>query len=337
MKTAFHLSVFGFVCALLFVGCEKKEEPHPLPPPGDAQNIQLQMGKNYEMQVFFSFENGIIDSSRNDSWDISFTNGSQIYEVRTNGGNEISLKPTGRTDFGSVTDTQTIPGKSWLYDDPSGLKGSSGLGDIITNGHLNEVLLVKVPDLDANEKKRFRLYKLQVSEADESKYVIRTDTITGTTGTSVTMERDQDYNFSYFSFKDGVTKPEPPKAEWDIVLTRYLYIYRKYNPDGSDFPYLVNGALLNPYQTTAGDDSTRDIDFSGFTAEDAVQFTLYPNRDVIGYDWKSVDITTGQYTVLPGRIFVVSTQRNELWKLHFVGFYRDGIKGNPQFEYKRLR
>jgi len=334
MKAAFRLLVLVVSCSLLFAACEKKEQPHPLPPPADALNAQVVMGQDYDMQVFFSFENGVIASSRNDSWDISFTNTTGINELRTNGGREVQLKATGITDFGVVKDTAA---GTWLYDDPSGLEGSSGLGDLVNNGHLNEVLLVKMSYLDGNDKKRVRLYKLQVTEINDDQYVIRTDTITGTAGTSVTLKRDQEYNFCYFSFKDGVVNPEPPKAEWDFVLTRYLHIYRKYNPDGSDFPYLVNGALLNPYQTTAGDDSTKNIDFASFTLADAEKFTLYPNRDVIGFDWKTVDINTSQYTVLPGRIFVIATQRNELWKLHFVSFYKDGKRGSPQFEYKRLR
>ena len=81
MKAIPSLSVLVVICSLLLVACEKKEKPYPLPPPGDAQNAQISMGKDYEMQVFFSFENGVIDSSRNNSWDLSFSSIGGRYDM----------------------------------------------------------------------------------------------------------------------------------------------------------------------------------------------------------------------------------------------------------------
>jgi len=327
MKALFKI-FGGFLLAIfLFTSCEKKEKPYPLPPPGNAQTARVDIGPDYANEIFFSFSDGMISTGKFASWDIALNTDPDQNELWLNGGKNVLIYPTGQSSF----TYQLPPGlseKDWKYDQPSQLPGQSGLGRLSPQNHMNELLIVRLAEKD---------YKLKITEATPAQYTIEVGDMAATQGTSVVLPKDTQYNFIYFSFADGIVRPAPPKTKWDIVFTRYRTVFKGLNPDGSDMPYLVNGVLTNPYRTTAGDDSSHNYDFNTFSLEDAEKFTQYPDRDIIGYDWKLVNIQTAEYTVLPKRIFVVKDQNGGLWKLHFVSFYGpDGTKGMPQFEYKRL-
>ena len=152
------------------------------------------------------------------------------------------------------------------------------------------------------------------------------------------LEKDTDYNFVYFHMEDGIVTPEPPKVAWDLLFTRYRYIYEAYNQDGSDYLYLVTGVLHNPYQTTTAGDSVRLHDYFTFTKDTFEQnMNLVANRDVIGWDWKRVDIQTAEYKVNTRMVYVIKDQEDVLWKMHFYGYTNDeGKKGYPKLRYEKL-
>lgn len=316
--------------ALLFSSCQKDEKPYAIPPKGDAKNAQVSIGEDYETQVYFSMTKGQVAANKYRDWDISFTTAADNAELWMNGGKGVLIYATGKTDFAAVIDKNAIPGNAWIYDDASGLSGKSGLGLLAETGHIGELLVVN--DGEGN------YYKLQVTAANATQYSLLAAPITATAGTAVTLTKDDKYNHVYYSFTKGVLQVEPPKTDWDFLFTRYRHVYYKYNEDGSDFLYYVNGVLTNPYKTESGEDSTKAYDFNAFGKADAEAYQLKPDVDIIGFDWKVVNITTGQYTVKPKAVFVIKDQHDELWKLHFVGFYdADGKKGNPQFEYQNLK
>lgn len=317
--------------ALLFSSCAKDEKPYAVPPKGDAQNAQVSIGEDYETQVYFSLTSGQVAFNKYRDWDLAFTTGAEQSELWMNGGKGTLIYASGKTDFATVIDKNTIPANAWVYDNPSGLSGESGLGLLADKGHIGEVLVVN--DGDGN------YYKVQVTAASATAYNLVIAPIAATTGTAVTLTKDDKYNYVYYSFSKGAeVQVEPEKTKWDLLFTRYRHVYYKYNEDGSDMLYAVNGVLTNPYKTESGDDSLKAYDFNAFSLTDAEAFTLHPNVDVIGFDWKTVNINTSQYTVNPKSVFVIKDQQGVLWKMHFVNFYdAQGKKGNPQFEYQNFK
>ncbi len=316
------------MAVVLWSSCEKKEQPYPLPPKGEAQSIQFDLGADYSTQVFFSFTNGVVSSSLYKSWDLAFTNNTGQPEFWINGPKPTLVYTAGNMDFAGITTATDIPSDAWRYDDPSGLPGSSALGNINSNDLLNKVIVIKSES---------GFYKLKIREVTDSHYVIETGDIAAESGDVITLPVDTAYNYTYFSLTEGIVKPEPPKAKWDLVFTRYQYIYRNFNPDGSDFLYFVSGALLNPYQTKGAIDSSFTISFEELNREKAEQMELVNNRDVVGFDWKVVNINTGEYTVIPELLYVIEDQAGNRWKLHFTGYYNEqGEKGSPRLEYMKL-
>jgi hypothetical protein len=334
MKRMLFFGSFLAMSAFIFPSCMKEEKPYQLsgvPDGGDFKISQKQVhiGEDYATQVYFSLNTGQVSSGSYKSWDISFTTGAENPELWMNGGKEVLIYPTGNTNYAAVTALGEIPATAWKYDNPSGLQGRSGLGVLSNQNHVGEVMIA-----DDGEHTYF---KLQILEITATQYKIKVGPLETATGTDVTLDKDENYNYVFYSFTGGKVKPEPPKKDWDFLFTRYRHVYYGYNPDGSDFLYLVNGVLTNPYKTKSGDD-TKGYEFYNFTLADAEKYALTANRDIIGFDWKVVDINSGGYTVLPKAIFVIKDQQDALWKLHFTGFYDgQGKKGNPSFEYQRLK
>src|SRR5690606_33909099 len=108
----------------------------------------------------------------------------------------------------------------------------------------------------------------------------------------VHIPKNENYNYSYFSFADGgkIVQPDPPKNTWDIVFTRYRIVYYDLG-----MTYTVNGVLLNPYNTTAAEDTTTR--FAEMNSEKALQLSYSNHRDIVGYDWKVYNFTTERYVI----------------------------------------
>lgn len=329
MKGLFSLYIVS--AALLFAGCEKKDEPVPLPQKGEAEYGNVEMGEDYTDQVFFDLETGrVVHMSEINSWHLAFDASVQGFHMFLNGGADVMIYNTGETNFSNVTSAPAAHSKEWIFDRPCGLPDSTAMGDWRSAGGLskNEIYIVKLnPTYDPNNLKKMRLvyvsnteYVLEYADLDEK--------ITHT----ISIPKDENYNYSYFTFRNGgkTIQPDPPKNTWDIVFTRYRYIYY----DLDNFPYMVNGVLLNPYKTTAAKDtSTAFADLEG-TKITELQYSNH--RDVIGFDWKEYNFNTERYEINRNFNYVIKTRKDQYYKMRFLDFYNtQGIKGSPSFEFQR--
>lgn len=333
MKYSYFLVVILVVFSL--TSCEKKETPYPLPVRPDISDStheeQLELGENYETQVFFSLKNGVVESNSFAIWDINFTTDATDNEMRVNGGKGNFVYLTEATQMSAVSSSYTTDGSLWKYDKPGGLPGTSGLGVLNNSAIIGKVLILRVGD--------DKTYKMIIKSITDGAYTIAvTSGLDDNQEREYVLEKDTDYNFVYFHMEDGIVTPEPPKVAWDLLFTRYRYIYEAYNQDGSDYLYLVTGVLHNPYQTTTAGDSVRLHDYFTFTKDTFEQnMNLVANRDVIGWDWKRVDIQTAEYKVNTRMVYVIKDQEDVLWKMHFYGYTNDeGKKGYPKLRYEKL-
>lgn len=320
-----HYFLLLSIC-MASVSCMKKEKPLPLPAPGNAQSQLIDIGKDYSIQVYYSFTNGIVKSDRYDIWDIAFEVDPQKNEIWMNGGENVLIFPSGQSNFNYTL--PSILNNQWLYDPPTFEYGKSALGVISSGNHLNELMFVRIGAKD---------YKLKILEVTPDHYLIEAGIKEAASGTLFTIPKDQNYNYAYYSFTNGIVQPEPKNTEWDMVFTRYRTVFPGLDVDGGDLPYLVNGIFINTANTLGASDSTREYEFANFSMEEAASYELTNRREVIGYNWKLVNINTAEYTILPKRMFLLKDQFQKLWKFHFVSFYdENGMRGKPRFEFERL-
>ena len=234
---------------------------------------------------------------------------------------------------GAVKSASAINEANYLFDAPSGLPDSTAFGTWYTgsleNGNLqskNEVYIIK---LDPTSFIKCRIKNCTVNE-----YQIECAPLSADTATAISFVKEKDKNCIYVNWSNNALRKvamEPNKNAWDIVFTRFRHIYYDLN----NFPYIVNAVLINPYQTLVAADSVTGYQQINSYNYPGIQWV--PNRNIIGFDWKSYDIQSGLYKVNPNKSYLIKTNSGYYYKLHFLDFYnKNGIKGTPTFEFARL-
>lgn len=313
--------------------CTKKDTPVELPPLGDSEHANIDMGKNYSDQIFFDFEtNRIVYTSLWTSWDLAFEASALNNGIHINGAKDILLYNTHETDISKVTTLPNIKPEEWLFDDPDGLLAHTAFKETYDNKGIAKGEVYILQQNTTYTTDTFK--KIALVAATSTEYIFRYADLRSNDIKTITIPKNDDYNYSYFSFDNGGTlvDPEPPKDSWDIVFTRYRHVYE----DLDNFLYVVTGVLLNPNNTTGLADST--VGYSAVKAEVVLKQQFFPDRDVIGFNWKKYDFTSGKYHVDPEQAFLIKNRNDHYWKLHFLDYYNAaGEKGAPTFEFERIQ
>lgn len=324
------LKNFGFVVLMTFglAGCMKEELPIPLKPKGEERSASIDMTEDYSLQVYYSLKsNAIVASNKYTAWDIAFETAAEGWHIVLNGAKfRMAVYPMSKPfEQVKVADTTAVPS---LIDAASGNLDSTAFGDWrVAN---KTYVLHRGTD---ETGKYLGMMKIQILSVDGLKYKLRFAAIDGSNERQLEVKKNEQYNYSFLSFDDGgkTVQIEPPKKEWDIVFTKYTHYY-----SDLDMRYSVVGCLLNSYQSNAGKDtltrSFADINISGISS-----IKLQKAIDAIGFEWKSYDLNSGKFSVDASKHYIIRSGEEGLWyKLRFIDFYKNGVKGNPHFEYQRL-
>lgn len=308
----------------VFSACEKEETPYTLPPSGAAKVMNVSMGFDYDKTIFLNIESGKTWQANSFDWELKFEASEAGFRVLMNGGKSVFIDKTNTTDF---NETQSAGSRTWLFDPPSGNLDSTAIGD--WRGK-NEVFLI---DLGSKSKgNRYRKFRL--NGVDGSKYEMEYSDLDGSNYKTVSVDKESDRNFVYYSFSEErqLVNFEPPTDDWDVKFTRYRYVYYDMTPI---VPYEVNGALINTNKWQVAFDKT--ITFEDLDVDFAKGLDFSPRKDAIGFDWKYFDFDAAVFVTNQNFNYVLLNKQGYYYKLRFIDFYdENGIKGNPVFELQRL-
>ncbi len=323
MKFFFNILLLFFV--MILFSCEKAELPVPAHDPGTVTTGIVNMESNYKWQLFYDLKtNTVVNQNPKISWDLGFETSATGYRVILNTSKAMFVRNTNNTDFTAAADTLGFAAnKRW--DESSGNLDSTAIGDW---RNTNSVYLIDRGYSETGVHQGFE--KIQFQTVDVNKYVVRFSKLNGTEDTTLEINKDSTYNFTFLSFSSGsTTLVEPPKTAWDLEFTQYTHIFY----DTPITPYLVTGCLLNRYHTKAKMDST--ITFSAINFSSVENYTLSSSVNSIGYDWKVY--TNGTYITNTKMNYIIEDKEGIYYKLHFIDFFNSsGIKGNPKWEYQKL-
>lgn len=338
VKPNITTTITAVVCGIVmftFSSCFKEK---PLTPKGSAnsdKHIVVPMTPTYQNMFFFNLQSGqIVKESNPETFDLMFENTDSKIAIWLNGSKLMMAKRTNQTDFSKVTYSDTLSADGWLLDKPDFNLDSNAIGTWWeqNNGSTTskkEVYLIQLgKDINGN---LLGYRKIQIESFAANTYNIRFAFPDGSDEHIFSVSKNGVSCYRYFSFQNGgsLVEIEPAKEAWDIVFTRYSYVF--YDP--YYLPYIVVGALSNPLQIEAYADSS--ISYSNSKLSDLKQEYFSPNRDVIGYDWKQYDYT--EYKVSPYKIFFIKTRDQRFYKLRFLDFYNEKFeRGYPTFEYEEL-
>lgn len=312
---------------LSFSSCINKENAVPLLPPGDESIAYVEMGELYPWQIYYSLKNNTeVSKNLYTDWDLGFETTNEGNHIKLNSAKfKMEAYPITSKDFSSITIADTI-GVNSKIDMPSGSLDSTAIG----NWNPGDIFIL---NRGTDEQgKNLGMCKIQFISVNTTKYVVRFSNMDGSGDKTMDIEKDNRFNFCFLSFNDGgkIVNIEPFKTDWDIVFTKYTHYY-----SDLDIRYSTVGCLLNSYKTFAVEDTVsktfKEINLSKVTNLKFSEFI-----SAIGFDWKEFNLTLNKFSVDPNRFYIIRGQQDIYYKLHFIDFYLNGVKGAPKWEYQRL-
>jgi len=327
------VATLGLVLTLAFSGCIPEESPIAPYDRGPIRIETLAIGPDYASQLYFDLDAGtIVQTTPVTVCDLNFRSDAGGNQIFLNSATISAAADMGEVPFESVTTTTKAV---WAHDRPDGSWDSTAIGawwsgSAETTTSRNHVYVIDRGYDAANKKRGYT--KMMILGADDESYRIRYANLNGSDEHTVTIARDTTRNVTGFSFTSGTAvASEPPKGEWDIVMTRYTHVF--YEPEYT--PYSVTGVLLNRSRAAAVIDTVRD--FASITQADVAGYSFTDDLNTIGYDWKTYDLNSGKYTVHPTWTYIVRRNDGFACKLRFVEFYNDkGERGFPRMEWQKL-
>ncbi len=290
---------------------------------------QVSMGAAYANQAFYKIADGTVTTASHADWHIAFSTlgstdaGIFINETAALGSNPVKLYGTTITDFSTTIDTATATltelgnaEESWSYGafnenrqatDPFdyGWGSYSMITHTITG---SKVYVLDIPSIG--------MKKMVVDSLIAGTYYFRYADLDGsnTQSKSVAKSSFTSSQLAYFSFSTNSTIANPEPADWDLVFTGYQTSI----PDGSGgvVPYGVRGILTADGVEVAQADGINPATVSETNYTDSLSAETL---DIIGYDWKSYNFTTG-WSVSSDQVFFVKTNDSRLWKLQMIDF-----------------
>ena len=320
----------------LFTSCEKEEIAIKAHEKGDVSTAGVSLKPDYRFQAYFDLEsNKIVRSQLKTAWDLGFESAPDGFHIVVNTSKAMQVVHLG---VESIEQKRTIPSDDWKWDHPDGNMNKTAIGEwatATTEGYKskNEIYLLDLGYDHLGNQQGYK--KLEILGLKGGVYSFRFTELDGTKEKTISIAKDENYNFSFFSFQDEGKQVtvEPPKKDWDLVFTQYTHLFGEDTDEPSI--YLVTGVLQNRFNTNAILDTL--YGFDSFSYEKAVEIELSPSINTIGYNWKEYQYGAGSYVIQTENNYVIQSSEGFFYKLHFTDFYTpSGEKGTPTFEYQKL-
>lgn len=312
--------LIGALLTGVLSSCLKEELPVPTRARGDAMNVQACMGAGYQDQLWIDLRSGtVVSTNVKTAWDLAFESSPEGWHIYLNGSKLMTAWNIGNMDITAAHDTVGMAANKRI-DAPSGHRDSTAIGDWRAG---NDVFVI---DRGYNAIGQSQgLAKFRFLSVSSNAFVFEVAAMDGSQLDMVTVEKDVTRAFTCYKLGEGVVNIEPPRGEWDLVLTQYTHQF--YEPF---LPYIVTGMLS---ATTTRAAVIPDSDFRTVSLVDTLAHPMQDARDAIGYDWKFYSFETSSYTVDQALVYIVQDSEGFFYKLHFIDFYSaQGQVGCPLFE-----
>ena len=315
--------LFIICIALFFSACEKKETPVRPYERGGTSEVSIAMGDNYNYQIYFDLEkNEIVKIVDKLDWDMAIASADQAIVLNTSR-NMLAAK----TKFSQLDLVNDTVGLKFNMDYATGNRDSLSIG-IVDNSKTVYVIWLGYD----NSGHELGYMKAQFEWISSSTCKIIYGDLNSKQYRTGELTRDEKFNHVFYSFmRNENVSIEPSKTNYDLLFTQYLHYFLE--PEIT--PYLVAGALINPYSTKAN--RMPNTQFKNISLSDTIKFPLTGQNDIIGYNWKGFSLSQNTYTIVSNLNYIIQDQKGFYYKMRFVDFYNEkGVKGTPKFEYGKI-
>lgn len=305
-----------------------------------AQPVEISYGPGYAETVFLDLETQVSQSYSSTSWDIGFgTNAADfniiINESTPSDGVELELFVASGKSYGDTIVATDLSERLHNHEE----SWSAGAFNLVADTTDPFDLGWGVYNPVSHQVEGSRVFVLLMR--DSSYIKLKVDSLSGGTyhfkyaaldGSNeklgVVSKADSGAPLAFYSLVDEITLSGIPSG-WDLMFTRYTTPLDA-GPDGI-VQYLVTGILTAPGTEVVQADS---VDLSSISYNDYSD-QLGSTLDIIGYDWKSFDINTFQYSLPDDRVYFVKTVDENVFQLSFLDF-EGSSTGVTVFEYSDL-
>lgn len=319
----------------LLSACFKDDEmiqPHPR---GDVITDTIALTDNYKFQVYYSLDSaGVVKSNRKTETDLGFECSSDGWRILLNSSTFMMAADLGVVEFGQKYDTA---GTKLKFDKSDGNPDSTAIGiwftvkgaDTISNGHVYAI--TRGIDELGNT---LGLIQFIADSLKNGVFYFRYAPLSGGTVSFGSVQKDNRFNYMWYSFRDHVVRGTEPDADrYELLFTQYTTLL--FTDEGDPYPYLLTGVLINRTGVSAAIDTVHP--FQDITRDQATGLNYSQAVDVIGWDWKYYNFNSGVYSIRPNISYVIRNRGGYYFKLRFIGFYdKNGSKGYPVIEYQAL-
>ncbi len=313
---------------LVLTSCEKDEAAIKLPPRGNTSFISITLGKDFEQQAFYNLKDSLITLIDNKCWDLAFEASPFGSKITINGGKDMYAARTNSKKFFSNNNLDTF---TYKWDAPCGCIDSLAINNWGPN---SDYVYIVDRGFNYTSDRYFQIKFLGYTNYEyhfEYASLNNPNLVTG-----VILPKNSNKVNVYFSFSTPTTYLdfEPNKENWDFCFLKYRHVFFETTPYTK---YVVKGIFINTTKVIAAIDSTQK--FEAITPSYSNEKCKYSGfRDAMGYDWKVYNFTTGQYTARTYVNYIIKNKHNgDIYKLRFLDYNNNGIKGTPKFEYVLLK
>ena len=307
-------------------------------------------GPNEPNQVYVDLSSNKETVVRRDVWDLGFYGGEE-FRVTINGSLYMAVSALTNTDINSVNSLSVAalqplvavgtfdPENKVYVDGPNGNILETAISEISEDDFKNPVYLLNLgveigttqPNTGsvaiAGESRGWK--KIRILR-DGNGYILQYADLDATTYNEISISKDADFNFSFFSFKTNkIVNVEPPKLQWDISFTVFTNILAQAGSYGfSDFSLHNRKGGVTSYSLV---DNT--ISYKNFTAINVNETLFQESQIVIGSSWRNVFDGTANSNIY----YVLKDANNNYFKIRFLDLTNEnGERGFPRFEYTLL-
>ncbi|HPF64036.1 T9SS type A sorting domain-containing protein [Lentimicrobium sp.] len=277
------------------------------------------MGNQYVNEVFFSLTNGEVRTSPRNLWDIAFFTPAFSAGIIVNDGAGVALYTYPNAGISGWETFDTTGMASWkrLYNNTTDFEDGAfnrnalghpdygwGIYSMTSHDVVGDSLyLIATPD------GMYRKLQIVRKISTQNKYIIRHANLDGSNDQTDTLEVTPHITkqFMAFSFANGIVDREPDAADWDLLFTRYNAVVQ-------NTYYPVNGVLTRKGHTVAEAHPVAP-DFTDWT-----DLTFSPDADIIGHDWKTINMSTFQWEITDSLAYFVQTDNGSVYKVVFEAF-----------------
>ncbi len=279
------------------------------------------------------------------SWDLGFYNKSGEFYVVLNSQAATMARPLLKTDLNSVQSSDTLgfgntmsmppPGfdpsirsVEWI-DSPDGNLETAAIGSISVNDSENPVFIIK-RDGERSWK------KVRITRS-ENGYNLDYANINASSFESLTIDKNNDFNFVQVHLDQGIVESEPEKSRWDLKYGTYSEFLNLGAP-GLDIPYeFKDYIVINRYNTSAAMVLISDISYEDFEASDLQNIVFSTDINSIGSNWRQGGGPNSGPSLLNDRFFVIKDSDGNVYKLMFTRLTStSGERGFPEFKYELI-